>query len=199
MPPSQIPPGEAVSSAPAALRDWPHSPAHHFAQSGAYMITAGTYHRNAFFNGAGRLTLLTNLLLKLAEEYEWSLQAWAAFSNHYHFIAECRQPGNLRRFIQHLQSATAIAVNRLDATAGRKVWFQYWDTQLTYQRSYLARLHYVHQNPVLHGLVRVPERYLWCSAAWFERNASRAFYRTVMGFQCDQLDVIDSFDVPPIP
>ena len=196
---SEITASEAVSLPPGALRDWPHSPAHRFAQAGAYMITAGTYRRNSFFNSASRLTLLTNLLLQLAEEYEWSLQAWAVFSNHYHFIGECRQPGNLRRFIQHLHSATAIAVNQLDATPGRKVWFQYWDKQLTYQRSYLARLHYVHQNPVLHGLVRVAERYLWCSAAWFERCASRAFYRTVMGFPCDQLDVIDSFEVPPIP
>jgi hypothetical protein len=46
-------------------------------------------------------------------------------------------------------------INRLDNTPNRKVWHNFWDTKLTYEKSYLARLNYVHQNPVRHGLVRL--------------------------------------------
>jgi len=34
----------------------------------------------------------------------------------------------------------------MTSKGGRTVWFQFWDTKLTYERSYLARLNYVHQK-----------------------------------------------------
>src|SRR5947208_1093555 len=56
----------------------------------------------------------------------------------------------------------------------QQVWHNYRETRLTYQRCYLARLNYVHQNPVKHGFVPVATKYQCCSAAWFERTASAA-------------------------
>ena len=52
------------------------------------------------------------------------------------------------------------------------IWHNFWDTELTYEKSYLARLNYVHQNAVKHGLVARACQYRWCSAAWFERTVS---------------------------
>lgn len=75
----------------------------------------------------------------------------------------------------------------------RKVWFQYWETRLTFEKSYLARLKYVHNNPVKHGLVRVATEYPWCSAAWFERTADRSFYRTITGLGIDKINVRDDY------
>jgi REP-associated tyrosine transposase len=75
--------------------------------------------------------------------------------------------------------------------------FQYWETHLTFQRSYFARLSYVHQNPVRHGLVRTASQYPWCSAGWFERKASPAFFKTIMGFLIDKLEIPDDFEVAP--
>ena len=51
------------------------------------MVTAGTYLKEPFFNGDEWLTLLERQLLALAKIYAWHLEAWAVFSNHYHFIA----------------------------------------------------------------------------------------------------------------
>ena len=178
------------------MRDWPHSPAHRLTQAGAYMVTAGTYRKELFFGSADRLTLVCDSLLKLAEEYGWSLQAWAVFPNHYHFVATCSShPKSLRALIRHLHSLTAREINRLDQAQARKVWFQYWDSHLTYAKSYLCRLSYVHNNAVHHGLVLVPSAYAWCSAAWFERHAGRAFYQTVMRFPHDRINVPDDYTV----
>jgi putative transposase len=33
--------------------------------------------------------------------------------------------------------------------------YEFWDTRLTFEKSWFARLNYVHQNPVKHGLVPV--------------------------------------------
>jgi len=63
-----------------------------------------------------------------------------------------------------------------------------------YEKSYLARLNYVHQNAVKHGLVSVANQYPWCSAAWFERTATRAQVRTIYSFKTDRVTVQDEFE-----
>jgi putative transposase len=179
------------------IRDWPHGPAHRLAAPGAYIVTSGTYQKERFFASPARLTFLTNSLLELAEKYGCSLQAWAVFANHYHFVAEPQRQESLRMLIRHLHAAAAMHINQLDGLSERKVWFQYWDTHLTYHKSYLVRLSYVHGNPVRHGIVRQAEQYPWCSAGWFRRRASHAFYRTVTEFPCDEVIVPDDFGVLP--
>jgi len=180
------------------MPDWPHSPVHRLSAAGAFMVTAGTYLKAPHFRSAPRLELLCKGLLRLADEYGWKLQAWAVFPNHYHFVAlSPPQPDSLRHLLRRLHAFTAKEVNQLDGTPGRKVWFEYWDTHITNQRSYFARIHYVHDNAVHHGLVREPTLYAWCSAGWFLRKASLAFYRTVTKFPCDRVSVRDDFVVAP--
>lgn len=174
--------------------DWPHAPVHRLREAGAYIVTAGTHNREHYFRDAERLTCLTKSLLALASKYGWELQAWAAFWNHYHFVAESAQPGTLRLLVRHLHSITAKEINLRDGTPGRMVWFQYWDTLLNYQKAYLARLNYVHTNAVRHGLVCEPSAYPWCSAGWFQRTAARSFYATVMRFPSDRVNVPDEFE-----
>ena len=178
------------------MTDWPHSPVHRLGEGGTFIVTCGTYRKEHFFRGAERLAMLHDSLLSLAGEYDWQLQAWAVFSNHYHFIGlSPRDSGSLATMIRRFHAVTALAVNRLDGVQGRRVWFQYYDTRLTYEKSYLARLRYVHENAVHHGLVREATAYPWCSAAWFERTADPAFRKTVHSFGNDRLNIQDDFSV----
>ncbi len=138
------------------------------------------------------------MLLDLAEKYSWQLQAWAVFPNHYHIVALSPPAGaTLVQLIRHFHGLTAIELNRRDNAVGRQVWYQYWDKELTFQRSYLARLSYVHRNAVHHGLVREPSLYPWCSAGWFQREAETSLYKTVMGMKIDQVQVADDYPVAP--
>jgi REP-associated tyrosine transposase len=175
-------------------KDWPHAPLHRLDTNGVFMITAATLHKKHFFHTPERLTLLENALLTLAKEYRWRLEAWAVFANHYHFIA-CGEEGALEldQMVKRLHSNTARELNRLDQTERRTIWYNFWDTKLTYQRSYLSRLNYVHQNPVKHGLVKVANQYHWCSAAWFERTVSSSTVKTIYSFKTDQLKIYDDF------
>ena len=84
-------------------------------------------------------------------------------------------------------------VNADDGMTGRKVWFQYWDTCVTSERSYFARLHYVHRNPVKHDLVAAAEDYPWCSMSWFLSEAEPVFQRKVFSFKCDRISIRDDF------
>ena len=113
-------------------------------------------------------------------------------------VLESADPRTLRRAISKLHTLSARELNRQDNQPGRKVWFQYFDTHITFPKSYLPRLKYVHQNPVHHGVTNCAENYPWCSAAWFARTARTAFRATVEGFKTDKLSVEDAF-VPEVP
>ncbi|MBN1516954.1 transposase [Candidatus Sumerlaeota bacterium] len=175
-------------------RRWHHRPAHVFEPNMAYIVTAGTLNKEHFFRGDERLELLQTTIFEVLEAYEWQLQAWAVFSNHYHFIALSPAiPNTLRSMIGRLHSQTARVINQLDGAPGRRVWFQYYDTCLTYENSYYVRLNYVHNNPVKHGIVGNAELYLWCSAAWFRQNTEQGYYNKVGSFRCDHLNIADDY------
>jgi putative transposase len=123
------------------------------------------------------------------------LEAWAVFSNHYHFVAHSPSDSNdassLSAMLSMLHVKTGGWVNKLDHAEGRQVWFNFRDTRLARQPSYLARLNYVHQNAVKHRLVSVACQYPWCSAAWFERTASPAMVKSIYRFKTDRIAETD--------
>ena len=177
------------------MNDWPHAPVHRLAEQGAYMVTCGTYLKQHHLHSAARLSYFRDLLLQCAGEFGWKFQAWAVLSNHYHWIASSpNDPSNLARFMSKLHTLSAKEFNLQDGTPGRKVWFQYYDSHITFQTSYYARLKYVHQNAVHHGVVRAAENYPWCSASWFAANSRPAFRRMVQQFKLDRLLVLDEFE-----
>ena len=175
---------------------WPHAPPHCFESGKTYIITAGTLRKQKLFNTPQKLDLFAETTLELAANYNLSLQAWAFLNNHYHIVASTEKCSNSFRFgtfLKHLHREIAIRLNTIDETSGRQVMYQFFDTALTFEKSWLARLHYVHHNPVKHGLVRNATDYPWCSAGWFEANAHPAFVKTVKSFKIDRVNVPDDF------
>jgi putative transposase len=160
------------------------------------MITAGTYGKEHHFRSSARLDLLVTMLREHCIEYAADLHARAVFSNHYHMVvtAPSGEPERLRTMLSRLHERSAKAVNRDDGITGRKVWYQFWDTALTYERSYLARMNYVISNPVRHGLVKDATAYPWCSAGWFEQSARPAFLKTVLAIRSDRVNVVDPYE-----
>ena len=155
--------------------NWPHGPAHWLFEPGLSMITAGTYQKLPHLHSAMRLDFFVGSLFDYATDFEWNLRAWAVLSNHYHFVGASSKPAILQKFLGKLHMKTAKQLNLWDNTPSRKVWFQFWDSHITFERSYLARLNYVHQNPVKHGVVQLAENYRWCSASWFIQSALACF------------------------
>jgi putative transposase len=182
-PESQLPP-----------KDWPHAPVHRLTGNAVYFVTASTLHKKYLFETPEKRDLLERLLLSFAKRDGWQLEAWAVFANHYHIVARGQHDSrNLGEVLHDLHGVSARELNKLDGVTGRQVWFNFWDTQLTIQNSYLARLNYVHQNAVKHKLVTVANQYPWCSAAWFERTASPAQVKTIYRLKIDRVKVEDDF------
>ncbi len=186
---------------PEPRTPWPHAPVHCLSEQGTYFVTVGTYLRQHHFRRRERIAVLHRGLLTVCNEFGWALEAWAVFSNHYHFVAhspfEKSTAETLTAMLGKLHGKTARWVNRLDKTPCRKVWHNYRETRLTFEKSYLARLNYTHQNAAKHGLVPVANQYPWCSAAWFERTATPAQVKTIYSFKTDKLETYDDYTPAP--
>ena len=139
---------------------WPHPPPHYFTPHSTYILTASTLHRKPLFNCGAKLDLVRDTTFELARSYTLILQAWAFFSNHYHLVVsfENTHPAHCD-FVRHLHRELTIPLKQVDRTFGRRVMYEFWDTHLTFERSWLARLNYVHQNPVKHEVVRLANQY----------------------------------------
>ena len=173
---------------------WPHAPEHRLTGNGAYSVTAATLYHAHHFRTRERLEVLHRGLLTVCASFRWRLEAWAVFSNHYHFVAHA--PGtaeSLSTMLGELHEKTAKWANKLDAAPERQVWHNYWETHLDRTPSYFTRLNYTHQNAARHGLVQKAAEYPWCSAAWFEANTSPALVKSIYRFKTDQIP--DDFEV----
>ncbi len=183
-----------MPNAEPVYRQWAHAPGHLFAPGAAYIVTASTHLSKHLFDTPAKRDYLLQTLFAEAERWGWNLQAWAVLSNHYHWVGLVpKDVRTLPRLVAALHSRTAVWLNRQDGAAGRQVWRQYWDTCLTYETSYLARLKYVHDNPRHHGVAERSEEYRWCSMAWFMLNATAGHQRTVLSFRVDRVKVEDDF------
>jgi putative transposase len=157
------------------------------------MITAATYQKIRFFDSYKKLLLLQDKLFEAMQRYGWVIRAWAILANHYHFIAAAPQESlNLKNMIKWLHSQTASEINRMDNAPKRHVWFQYWDTCITYEDSYYPRLNYVNNNPVHHGIVASANLYPFTSLSWFESH-DPDFARKIASYKYDKIQIKDDF------
>lgn len=160
------------------------------------MVTSATYNHEHIFRGKERLEVLHASLLGTLERDGFEALAWALFPNHYHVIvSNSKGERSISKTIQSVHKFTARQVNDLDQAAGRTVWHNYFDKQLTFEKSFMVRLHYVHYNPVRHGIVSDAAKYPFCSAFWFEREAPMSYVETVRSFKDDSIAENDDYAV----
>lgn len=174
------------------MKSWPHAPSKVVTHPGAYIITSGTHYKQHLFNSDEKLQMLQDTTFEACLETGWELQAWAFFSNHYHLVGLLSNVNGVHELTKRIHSRSATKLNELDGTPGRAVWYRCWDTRLTYEKSYLARLAYVHNNPTKH-LGVIPRDYQFCSARWFEDTGERPFVETVLSFKTDSISIRDDF------
>jgi len=103
-----------------------------------YFVTASTFQKARLFNSPTKLDLVTHRLIDSAKEFGWQLRAWAVLSNHYHLLADSPNGSGetLREWLHGFHRTTAIRLNELDQTEGRRVWFNFRESHITHQTSF---------------------------------------------------------------
>jgi len=177
----------------AVFKKYPHNPPHLFLPNAYYMITGVTLRKEKLFNTFEKKSFLCETLLDRSRLLGWNIEAWSVMDNHYHFIARAPEDATtLSKLIRQIHSITAREVNALDATPGRQVWYNYWDSCITLESAYYARLKYVHLNPLKHGVEDI-EAYPFCSYGWFFDNGSAELKQLVTEQTLNQVKIVDDF------
>lgn len=81
----------------------------------------------------------------------------------------------------------------VEAKSAKRIFWNYWDTCITYERSYFARLNYIYFNPVKHGYVEVPESYPFGSYYYRMQNEEKHLERLKKDYPWDKVKVKDDF------
>ena len=172
-----------------------HNPPHLFRPGAAYMITAGTYQKHPHIQEEARKRQWFESLLFVIEKEQWELVAWVVLDNHYHLLIHAPEAGSERlpQLIRSLHTFTARRWNNEDNAPGRRVWWSYWDTCLTCERSYYARLNYIHWNPVKHERTASPEDYAFSSYRAFLSEQEVQTHRLEKAYPFDRIQVPDDF------
>jgi len=174
---------------------YPHNPPHYFVPNAIYMVTGSTLYKKRLLTSNKHKFLVVEVLLERATHWGWSLEAWAILENHYHFIAHAPENAlTLGKLMKQFHSKTTVMLNKLDGETGRQIWHNYWDTCITHETSYYARLNYVHLNPVKHGLVENTEDYPFCSYRWFLEKADNDFQEAIKNQPIGRVNIFDEFD-----
>lgn len=176
-------------------KTYAHTPPHLYRAGTAYFITASTYGRARLLDNPAKEKLFSSLL-KSCDKHGWTLEDWVILDNHYHLMVTAPSSAHsLPRFIADYHRFTALFIkkNNPAAVSLPKIFSNYWDTCITFENSYYARLNYIFYNPVKHGYVENAEEYPWGSLYFRCRNDRVYIERLMKGFPFDEVRIEDDY------
>lgn len=172
-----------------------HAPPHLYRSGAKYFITASTFGRARILDDKSKEKLLLSLM-KACSNHSWDLEDWVILDNHYHIMAaSSEERTNLSAFVNEYHKFTALFVKKHvpAATSLPKIFNNYWDTCITFDKSYYARLNYLYHNPVKHGYVKNAEDYVWGSYYQRFRRAKAYVEKLKKDFPFDRVEVADNY------
>jgi putative transposase len=149
-------------------------PPHIYEDNACYFLTASILHRQWLLDTDFKRELVRGVLKEAIMQYGIRLYAWVILANHYHLLLKTSDIAPIYKFIKRLHGESAIRLNKLDDTSGRKVWYQYWDRFPRNERDFWAYFNYIHLNPIKHGYVRVSDGILMVEDRHVKITSGRA-------------------------
>ncbi len=141
-------------------------PPHIYEDNACYFLTASTVHRQRLLDTDARRALLRDILKEACQQYGIRLYAWVILADHYHLLLRTGNAAPVWKFIKRLHGESAIRLNKLDKTPGRRVWYQYWDRFPRSERDFWCYFNYIHINPIKHHYVRVADGAVVVDGKW---------------------------------
>ena len=176
-------------------KTYTHTPPHLYQTGVKYFITASTYGRKRLLDDPAKEKLFSSLL-KSCDKYGWKLEDWVILDNHYHIMVTAPNAEmNLPTFVAEYHKFTALYVKKNNPATQNvpKIFNNYWDTCVTYENSYYARLNYIYYNPVKHGYVQHAQDYEWGSFKTRYREDKPYMENLAKAFPFDEVIVQDEF------
>jgi len=176
-------------------RTYAHTPPHLCRAGAEYFITASTFESKRLFDDDVKEKLFSSLL-KSCVNHGWSLEDWVILDNHYHIMVHAPEvSANPAKFVAEYHRFTALFIRKKNPEFGtlHKIFNNYWDTCITFEKSYYSRLNYIYNNPVKHGYVKNAQEYQWGSFRSRYTHDRPHVEKMLENFPYDSVNVYDDF------
>ncbi len=177
-------------------KQYAHNPPHLFIDGCKYFITASTYLKKPFLKSPQAKSRLLESIVKGCAKYAWILEDWVILDNHYHLMLQAPiENTQLSKMMSEIHRFTALWIrkNISEVKLSKRVFWNYWDSCITFEKSYLARLNYIYFNPVKHEYVDTPEKYPFGSYYHRFESEKEHLRHLQRNFPCDRIDVDDDY------
>lgn len=172
-----------------------NNPPHLFRPDSKYMVTGGTYLKRNHLKGPDTKEQLLLAILKGCQRYGWKLEEWVILDNHYHLILESPEDADsLSHLINAIHKFTSIWIRKNKVIDNpEKLFHNYWDSCISYERSYFVRMNYVYFNPVKHGYVSHPKDYGFGSYCYRYQKFPEELKSLQYKYPFERVNVMDDF------
>jgi putative transposase len=147
-------------------------------------ITQVVQNRLSLFEDPENLTLLCTTLHSVQEPHPFFMVGYVFLPDHFHMMITPSGDSNFTMIMHSLK--TNFTKNykkffRIASSSPAKIWQKrFWDHIIRNDKDMETHLHYIHFNPIKHGLVLEPEQ--WKNSS-FEEWERRGFYPVRMAWQ----------------
>lgn len=172
-----------------------HNPPHLFIKNAKYFITASTLGRHSYLELDEAKRAVFKYLTKSLEQYNWELEDWVILNNHIHMMVNAPENAEtLSDVMNNFHKFTANWLSRNGIKKKEEKYFHnYWDTCISYENSYFARLNYIWMNPVKHGYVDLPENWKFGSYYYRFLNDKETAKEHLEKYPINKLKIRDNF------
>jgi putative transposase len=165
-----------------------------YVPGGTYFLTLVTYQRAPIFREAETIMLLRRSLRQVRHEHPFEIPAAVVLPDHVHFVwtlprgdsSYSRRIGLMKVLLtRSLRERSCAPIKVGLSRPGRResdVWQRrFWEHTIIDEDDFERHLHYIHYNPVKHGLAACP--HLWPYSS-FSRWVRGGLYAEDWGCSC---------------
>ena len=154
--PSQTPanPRHENPFVPSQLRRYQQTEDLHF-------ITFSCYLRQPKLRTPSARAVFERSLEQTRQKYRLCVLGYVVMTEHVHLLLSEPQTSSLATALQALKQSVS---RRLALRSAEPFWLErYYDFNVRTERKRIEKLHYMHRNPLVRGLVEKPEQWPWSS------------------------------------
>lgn len=130
--------------------------------------------RGACYLGDDRIATLVEDALLHFDGLRYNQMAWCIMPNHVHSLIETFEGWPLASILHSWKSFTAKAANRILGRAGTFWMDDYYDRFVRDEEQFITAVNYIHDNPVVAGLVNTPHAWPYSSIHQWQPPGNRA-------------------------
>jgi putative transposase len=153
----------------ARIRRW-------YVPNAIYFIVGVTQHRQPLFAEKDNVTLLRETLRRVKALYLFRMRAYVFLADHFHMLIFVPATTHISKLMQSWQRNFTLNYKAArNITQSLKLWQRgFWDHVIRDADDYERHFHYIHYNPVKHGVVQragdypYPSLHEYVERGWYD-------------------------------